>query len=150
MVRHSTFCPAAWAQALAQSATLCLQRLHTQACSAAPLCCAVHHCASQLAVQPQASHAPDALQVHAEANAILNRNAASLRGCTAYVALFPCNECCKLIIQSGIKEVVYVSDKYHDTTPMKASRRMLELAGVVYRQYLPPEGTITIDFSAAL
>lgn len=92
----------------------------------------------------------DALQVHAEANAILNRNAASLRGCTAYVALFPCNECCKLIIQSGIKEVVYVSDKYHDTTPMKASRRMLELAGVVYRQYLPPEGKITIDFSAAL
>jgi dCMP deaminase len=52
---------------------------------------------------------------HAEMNAILNKNSASLKGCRIYVALFPCNECTKLIIQSGITEVVYYSDKYHDT-----------------------------------
>lgn len=47
-----------------------------------------------------------------------------------YVALFPCNECAKLIIQSGVKDVIYVSDKYHDDTIMVASRRLFDLAGV--------------------
>jgi dCMP deaminase len=47
-----------------------------------------------------------------------------------YVALFPCNECAKMIIQSSIAEVVYLSDKYKNTTSMKASRRMLNMAGV--------------------
>ncbi|DBA04601.1 TPA: hypothetical protein N0F65_012184 [Lagenidium giganteum] len=51
---------------------------------------------------------------HAEMNAILNKNAADVRGCTIYVALFPCNECAKLIIQSGIARVMYCSDKYHN------------------------------------
>ncbi len=83
---------------------------------------------------------------HAELNAILNKNAADVEGCTLYVALFPCNECAKLIIQSGIKEVVYVSDKYHDEPMMRASRRMLEMAGVRCRQYTPPRN-LTIDFS---
>lgn len=52
---------------------------------------------------------------HAEMNAVLNKNTANLKGCRIYVALFPCNECTKLIIQSGITEVVYYSDKYHHT-----------------------------------
>ncbi|EDV21526.1 uncharacterized protein TRIADDRAFT_50803 [Trichoplax adhaerens] len=70
---------------------------------------------------------------HAEMNAILNKNSFDLKGCIIYVALFPCNECAKLIIQSGIKEVVFVSDKYHDTAASTASRRLLDLAGVKYR-----------------
>ena len=67
--------------------------------------------------------------VHAELNAILNAPR-SLQGCTLYVSLFPCNECAKSIIQSGIKRIVYESDKYADTEAMKASRRMLEAAGI--------------------
>eukprot|EP00941_MAST-03F_sp_MAST-3F-sp1_P000182 g182.t1 len=85
--------------------------------------------------------------VHAEANAILNKNCESLKGCTIYVALFPCNECTKLIIQSGIKKVVYYSDKYHDRAPFVASRRMLKRAGVEYVQYTPQKEKILIDFS---
>lgn len=73
---------------------------------------------------------------HAEFNAILNtRDGSSLRGCTLYVSLFPCNECTKAIIQTGIKEVVYVSNKYKDTTAIKASTKMLELAGIKVRHY---------------
>lgn len=73
---------------------------------------------------------------HAEFNAILNtRNSGSLNGCTLYVTLFPCNECAKAIIQTGIKEVVYASDKYKDTVGTQASRKMLELAGIKLRQY---------------
>ncbi len=72
--------------------------------------------------------------VHAELNAILNSRA-DLRGCTIYVTLFPCNECCKAIVQSGIKEMVYVSNKYADTDSTKASAKMLENAGIVCRQY---------------
>ena len=74
---------------------------------------------------------------HAEFNAILNtRNGTSaLRGCTLYVTLFPCNECTKAIIQTGIKEVVYISNKYEDTVGVQASKRMLLLAGVKIRHY---------------
>ena len=74
---------------------------------------------------------------HAEFNAILNtRNGTSaLRGCTLYVTLFPCNECTKAIIQTGIKEIVYISNKYAETTETKASVRMLLLAGVQVRHY---------------
>ncbi|CAM9625499.1 unnamed protein product [Pylaiella littoralis] len=85
---------------------------------------------------------------HAEMNAILNKNSADVKGCLIYVALFPCNECAKLIIQSGIREVVYLSDKYHETTSMKASRRLFDLAGVKCRQHVPSEDKITIDFSS--
>ena len=73
------------------------------------------------------------LVCHAELNAILNKNTADVKGCTLYVALFPCNECAKLIIQSGINEVLFVSDKYHDNEEMIASRRLLDMAGVQYR-----------------
>lgn len=73
---------------------------------------------------------------HAEFNAILNtRDGAALKGCTLYVTLFPCNECTKAIIQTGIKEVVYLDNKYADTTTTQASLLMLKLAGVKTRQY---------------
>ena len=63
--------------------------------------------------------------VHAELNAILNASGKSLRGSRLYVALFPCNECAKAIIQAGVSEVVYLSDKYADTPATKASKMML-------------------------
>ena len=84
--------------------------------------------------------------VHAELNAILNANGRDLRGSRLYVALFPCNECAKAIIQSGVKEVLYLSDKYADTTPTIASKRMLDAAGVVYRQLDTNLKSITLDF----
>lgn len=71
---------------------------------------------------------------HAEENAILNYrgNFGSLEGATIYVSLFPCNNCAKQIVQSGIKTVIYESDKY-DGTPMNiASKRILDAAGVDY------------------
>ena len=71
---------------------------------------------------------------HAELNAILNHAGPSLRGATIYVSLFPCNNCAKAIIQSGIKEVVYQDDKYADTPDVIASKRMLNMAGVRLRQ----------------
>lgn len=86
--------------------------------------------------------------VHAEVNAILNKNAASIEGCTLYVALFPCNECAKLIIQSGITEVVYLSDKYNGSDSMAASRRMLDMAKVTLRQHTPTRKQVVIDFDA--
>lgn len=70
--------------------------------------------------------------VHAELNAILNSNGKSLKGTKIYVDLFPCNECAKAIIQSGIKEVVYLYDKYADSAATIASKRMLDAAGVKY------------------
>ena len=74
---------------------------------------------------------------HAELNAILNNDGGSLKGARIYTTLFPCNECAKAIIQSGIKEVVYYSDKYASTDSTKGSRRMFELAGVNCRPYTP-------------
>ncbi len=71
--------------------------------------------------------------VHAEANAILN-SSTDLEGSRIYVTLFPCNECAKLIIQSGIKEVVFLEDKYHDNDIFIASRKLLDSAGVKMRQ----------------
>ena len=71
--------------------------------------------------------------VHAEPNAILN-STVSLKDATIYVTLFPCNECAKLIIQSGIKHVVYGNDKYHDQDSFIASRRMFDSAGVTYEK----------------
>ena len=70
-----------------------------------------------------------AFVVHAELNAILNSKW-PVNGCTIYVSLFPCNECAKAIIQSGIKRIVYESDKYADSETTIASKRMLESAGV--------------------
>ena len=82
---------------------------------------------------------------HAELNAILNRSAGSLKNARIYVSLFPCNECAKAIIQTGIKEVVYREDKYADTDGVKASKMMFSLAGVTLRQYIPTEREITLS-----
>lgn len=73
---------------------------------------------------------------HAEFNAILNtRNGSALEGCTIYVTLFPCNECAKAIIQTGIKELVYADNKYEHTTETQASLKMLKMAGVKIRKF---------------
>ena len=72
---------------------------------------------------------------HAELNAILNYSGGSLQGARLYTTLFPCNECTKAIIQSGIREVIYYSDKYADTDSTIAAKRMFDLVGVTYRQY---------------
>lgn len=73
--------------------------------------------------------------VHAELNAILNARGKSLRGARLYVALFPCNECAKAIIQAGIREVIYLSDKYAGTEANNASRRLLAAGGVALRAF---------------
>ena len=86
--------------------------------------------------------------VHAELNAVLNANGKSLKGARLYVALFPCNECAKAIIQSGIKEIIYLSDKYADTLSTLASKRMLDAAGVVYRKLDTDKKTLTLSFEA--
>ena len=73
---------------------------------------------------------------HAEFNAILNTQVGgTLKGASLYVTLFPCNECAKAVIQTGIKEIVYLNDKYADQINFQASRKMLELAGVKLRQF---------------
>lgn len=72
---------------------------------------------------------------HAELNAILNNDSGSLKGTKIYVTLFPCNECAKAIIQSGIKEVIYLSDKYAETDSVKGSKRMFDMSGIKYTQY---------------
>lgn len=84
---------------------------------------------------------------HAELNAILNAGGNNLKDCRIYVALFPCNECAKAIIQSGIKEVIYISDKYKDTDLVQASKRMLNCAGIKLTQF-ESEKSITIHFNS--
>ena len=74
--------------------------------------------------------------VHSEVNAIYNANK-PVKNCKLYCVLFPCNECSKTIIQSGIKEIIYQKDWYHDQEEWVAARKMLDLAGVKYRQYAP-------------
>lgn len=71
---------------------------------------------------------------HSELNAILNSNT-DVRNCKLYVTLFPCNECAKVIIQSGIKEIVYLSDKYDGTEGNIAAKKMFDACGVSYKKY---------------
>lgn len=82
--------------------------------------------------------------VHSELNAILNYRGGSLEGAKIYVSLFPCNECAKAIIQSGIKTIIYDCDKYSGTDPVIASRKMLDAAGVRYYKYEPSNRQIVI------
>lgn len=82
---------------------------------------------------------------HAELNAILNYSGGSLKGTRVYTTLFPCNECTKALIQVGVKEVIYRSDKYADTPSTKAAKRMMDMAGVKYRQYEEKHIRIKID-----
>lgn len=81
--------------------------------------------------------------VHAELNAILN-SPRSVQDCSIYVSLFPCNECAKAIIQSGIKKIIYESDKYADSESTKASKKMLVAANIELRQ-LPYSIDVKID-----
>ena len=86
---------------------------------------------------------------HAELNAILNNIGMDLKGCKIYTALFPCNECTKAIIQSGITEVIYLSDKYEGNDIFKASRIMLDKAGVKYRKVVAKIKDISLSFDEA-
>jgi dCMP deaminase len=88
-----------------------------------------------------------AYTVHAELNAVINKISENLYGCSLYVALFPCNECAKVIIQSGIREVIYLSDKYAATDPVRAARRMFASAGVVCRRLEMRKKSLLLDFS---
>lgn len=82
---------------------------------------------------------------HAEFNAILNCERGNVRGCIVYTTLFPCNECAKAIIQSGIKEVVYMADKYADSDSVVAAKRMFDTAGVKYREYKMSQKKVEIN-----
>ena len=81
---------------------------------------------------------------HSELNAILNYRGGNLDGTKLYVSLFPCNECAKAIIQSGIKTVVYAIDKYKDTESVIASKMMFDAAGVEYYQYEKTDKTVEL------
>ena len=82
---------------------------------------------------------------HSELNAILNYRGGSLEGAKLYVTLFPCNECTKAIIQSGIREVIYYSDKYADTDSTIAAKKMFDLVRVKYRQYEKENKKLILD-----
>ena len=64
----------------------------------------------------------------------MNKNCSTVAGCRIYVVLFPCNECTKILIQSGIQQIIFYSDKYRNTEENIASRKMLDLSGISYRQ----------------
>ncbi len=81
---------------------------------------------------------------HSELNAILNYRGGSLEGSKMYVTLFPCNECAKAIIQSGIKTVIYADDKYRSTPSVRAAKRMFRAAGVRVSRYRDTYRTLKI------
>ncbi len=83
--------------------------------------------------------------VHAEVNAILN-STKNLNGARIYVALFPCNECTKMIIQSGIKEIIYLSDKYADTDSVQSAKKMIGMAGLKHRKLETRLKELRIDY----
>ena len=82
---------------------------------------------------------------HAELNAILNNKGSKLEGARIYVDLFPCNECAKAIIQSGIKEIIYKSDKYNGTDGNIVAKKMLDYCGVKYTKYEDKNVEIKLD-----
>ena len=82
---------------------------------------------------------------HAELNAILNNKGSKLEGARIYVDLFPCNECAKAIIQSGIKEIIYKSDKYNGTDGNIVAKKMLDYYGVKYTKYEDTNVEIKLD-----
>lgn len=81
---------------------------------------------------------------HSELNAILNCQR-SVKDCILYVTLFPCNECAKVIVQSGIKEIIYLSDKYNNTEANIVSKKILDTCGIKYRQYKKNNKEIIIN-----
>lgn len=82
---------------------------------------------------------------HAELNAILNNAGASLKGAKCYTTLFPCNECAKALIQAGISEVIYLSDKYASTEGTIASKKMFNMVGVKLTPYAMTGRKITLE-----
>ena len=82
---------------------------------------------------------------HAELNAILNNDGTSLTGAKCYTTLFPCNECAKALIQAGVKEVIYLSDKYAQTESTIASKKMFNMVGVKLRQYVPTGRKLVLE-----
>ena len=90
-------------------------------------------------------HSKYAYVTHSELNAILNYRGGSLEGSRLYVTLFPCNECAKAIIQTGIEELIYASDKYDGTPSVVASKRMLKSAGVRVTQYQSTGRAVQMD-----
>ncbi len=82
---------------------------------------------------------------HAELNALLNYTGTNLQGARIYTTLFPCNECTKALIQSGISEVIYMEDKYRDTPSVMAAKRMMKSAGICWREYKSMEKTISLS-----
>ena len=84
---------------------------------------------------------------HAEMNAVMNKNQQDISGCSVYTTLFPCHECAKILIQSGIKEVVYLSDSKASQPSMMASRKMLDLVGVGMREHTV--GRVEVPLEAA-
>jgi len=84
---------------------------------------------------------------HAELNAILNKISIDLIGCTLYTTLFPCNECSKAIIQSGISKIIYLSDKYEQSDIVKASKRMLDAVNISYVKFKTSEKSLLLDLT---
>ena len=85
---------------------------------------------------------------HAELNAVLNAISTDLRNCRIYVGLFPCNECTKVILQAGIKAIIYLSDKYKDTDQVKASKIMLDISQhISYRRLVTTRKKLTVNFA---
>ena len=82
---------------------------------------------------------------HAEMNAILNYTGSHMKGAKLYVTLFPCNECTKALVQKGISEIIYMSDKYGETDSVKASKRMFEATGSKFRKYEPINRDVVIS-----
>lgn len=82
---------------------------------------------------------------HAEFNAILNSSSQSLKGAKIYTTLFPCNECAKAIIQSGISEIIYLSDKYAGTDSDIAAKKMFDMVGITYKAYKMTGNSISIN-----
>lgn len=82
---------------------------------------------------------------HAELNAILNNDGGSLKGARCYTTLFPCNECAKALIQAGIREVIYLCDKYAETEAVQASKKMFQMVGVRLTPYRPTGRKLTLD-----
>lgn len=73
--------------------------------------------------------------IHSEMNALLNTTVYDLSNSKLYVTLFPCCDCVKMMLQKGVSEIIYLSDKYHDMPNYIASRKLLDEAGVIYRQF---------------
>lgn len=81
---------------------------------------------------------------HAELNAILNTRQ-SCKNAKLYTTLFPCNECAKAIIQSGIRSIIYLENLYADSAQVRASQKMFHTVGITCRAYHPKNRNITLS-----